>query len=103
MGVAELVESSVALDDFAVDPSLGALGTLPHHFGEGNVDPDFEDFLAGDALESLGHVKFLEWQDRARIGRKPPDLAILHRHGKNAEAISLEQHFGVDHSEESDV
>ena len=34
MGVAELVQPGVTFDDLAIDPGLGALGALPHHFGE---------------------------------------------------------------------
>ena len=97
VGVADLVETRVAFDDLVVDPGLGTLGALPHDFDEGNVDADFEGFLASNALESLGHVEFLERQDRSRIGGEPSDLAILHRHWKDAEAIPLEQDFGRNH------
>ena len=97
VSMAKLMEARVAFEDLFIDPGLGAFGALLHDFDEGSVDPDFENFSSSDPLESLGHVEFFEREDRARIGREPADLAILHCHGKNAEAISLEQDFRIDH------
>ena len=39
----------------------------------------------------------VERQDRARLGGKPSDLAIFHRHGKDAEPIGFQQEVGIDH------
>ena len=45
----------------------------------------------------LRDMEFLQRQDRARVWREPLDRAIGHRHGENAEAVSLEQDFRVNH------
>jgi hypothetical protein len=97
VGVAELVETSIAFDDLIIDPRLRTSRALLHDLGKGNVDPDFEGFFSDDPLKSLRDVEFLERKDRARIRGKPSNLAILHRHRKNAEAISLEQDFRINH------
>ena len=99
MRVPEFVQPRVALDDLVVDPGLGALRAFAHDFSERNVHADLEDFFPRDALEGMRNVEFLEGENRARIGRKPFDFAVLHRHGKHAETISLEQDFRIDHGE----
>jgi hypothetical protein len=98
VGVAKLKESRVTFDDLLVNPCLGPLSALPHHFDERGVDSNFKGFLSDGALESLRHVEFSQGEDRARIWGKPPDLTVLHRHWKKAKAISLEQAFGINHS-----
>ena len=42
-------------------------------------------------------MKFFQRQDGARIGRKPFDRAIGHRHWENPEPIPLQQDFRVNH------
>src|SRR3954466_3297047 len=101
--LAELMEPGVAFNDLAVDPGFVTLRALAHHFRERNVDPDLEGFLSHHALEGVRNMKFPQRQDCPRVGRKPPNLAVSHRHGKNAETISLEQYFGLNHGEESDA
>lgn len=68
MRMAELVKARVAFDDLVVDPGFGTVGALAHHLPEGSVDPELENFFAGDALESLRHMKLLQRKNRARIG-----------------------------------
>jgi hypothetical protein len=42
-------------------------------------------------------VKVLQWNDRARIRRKPGDRIVFHRHRENAEPIALQYKLRVDH------
>lgn len=103
VSVAELMQSGVTLDDLIVDPSLGPSRALSHHFGKGSIDSDFEALFADHPFEGVRHMKLVERQNCPRVGRKPFDLPILHRHGKDAEPVALEQNFGVNHSGESDM
>jgi len=103
MRVAESMQPTVTLDDLIVDPGLGTVRALLNHFGKRSVDSNFEALLSDHALESVRGVKFIERNYRARIGGKPFDLAVVHRHGEHTEAVTLEQDFGVNHSEESDM
>src|SRR5437016_10893678 len=68
MGVSELMQSLVTFDNLITDPGLGPPRTILHHFEEGNVNSDFETLLSHDPLEGVWNVKFVERQDRARIG-----------------------------------
>jgi len=103
MGVTELVQARVTFNDLAVDPGLGPPRALLHHHRERGVEPDLETLPAHDPLEGVRDVKFVQRQDRPRIGGKPFDLAILHCHGKHPELVPLEQDFGSNHSAESDM
>src|ERR1043166_1637250 len=98
MSMSQPMQSRVTLDDLSVDPGFVAVRALLHHFAEGSVHPDLESFPPHHPLEGMRDMKFLQRQDRARVGRKPPNLAVLHRHGENAQLVSLEQDFGIKHA-----
>jgi hypothetical protein len=97
MGMAKLMKPQVARNDFVVNPSLRPPGTLPHDFGKGDVEPDLKFTFAEKPLERVRHVKFVQRQDRARIGREPLDCAIRHRHWKNAKPIALKEDLWINH------
>ena len=68
VGVPELMQSLVTFDDLIIDPGLGPPRALSDHFRECSIDSDFETSLTHDPLEGVWNVKFVERQDRARIG-----------------------------------
>ena len=97
MRVTELMQSRVALDDLGIDPGVVALGAGANDFAKSIIDPDLEDFLALQLAERMRHVKFIERHDGARIGREPFDLTVIHGHRENAQPITLQQKFRIDH------
>src|SRR5437867_10999071 len=102
MRVTQLVQLSVALHNFRVDPGIFTFCASLDHLGKASVDLDFETLFSQDAPQCVRHMKMFQRNDRARIGREPPDGIILHRHRKNAEPITLQQKIGLDHGEASD-
>lgn len=95
--VAEPMQTRVTFNDLIIDPGLGTPRALLHHFGKRNVYSNFKTLLSKNPVESARDVKFIQRKNRARIGRKPFDLAVIHRHGKHAEPVPLEQDFGINH------
>ncbi len=98
MRVTELMQSRVALDDLGVDPGVVPLSAGANDFAKFYVDLDLENFFALQLAERMRHMKFVERNDGARIGREPFDLAIIHRHRENAEPITLQQKFRLNHT-----
>ena len=45
-------------------------------------------------LQSVRHMKISQRQNSARLGRKPFDRAVFHRHRKNTEPVSLSNSSG---------
>ena len=75
---AEAVQRDVALGIVVADPRaivVFPLSTGAHDGFEGVVDANLEPARANDAREPGGNVKIVEWNDTARIGREPGDLA----------------------------
>src|SRR5438477_7013177 len=101
MRVAELMQPCVALDDFAIDPGVLALRARIDHVRKGIVDLDFEKVFPQSAAQRMWHMKIFQWNNRARIGREPPDGVVFHRHWKNTESIALQQKVGLNHLKRS--
>ena len=97
MRVAQSMQPTVTFHNLIVDPGFGTLRALLHHFGKRDINSNFETLLSHRALEGVRDMKFIERKNRAGIGGKPFDLAVIHRHGKHAEAVPLEQNFGSNH------
>src|SRR5689334_13064238 len=100
MCMTKAMQLCVALDDFAVNPSVLTFRASSDYFREHLVDRCFKDFSAQDPPQRVRRMKILQWQNGARIGREPLDRVVFHRHGKNAEAIALQQKFRMDHPEQ---
>src|ERR1700736_5829671 len=96
--MSELVQALIALDDLAIDPGVFAYGTRTNDFTEAIVNLDLENSFPSDAAQSVGHMKIFQRHDRARVGGKPDDRIVFHRHREDAKPIALEQKFRVDHS-----
>src|ERR1041385_6239570 len=92
---AELVQTRIAFDDLIVDPGVGTRGTAPHHLAKVGVDPNLDRLCAKLSLQPMWHMKSIERQNRARVGEKPADLAVVHRHGKTAEPIPFQEEVGI--------
>src|SRR5437762_2608487 len=90
MGVTQLVQSSVALHNFTVNPGIFTFRAAFDHLRKTSVDLDFEKLFSQDTSQCMRHMKMFQRNDRARIGREPSDRIILHRHRKNAEPITLQ-------------
>ena len=98
VGMPEFVQSRVALQDLAVDPRFMAFRAGSHDFGEDGVDANLQAAFVENAPECMRNVEGVQGQNAARIGRKPLDGAILHRHGKHAESIALQEHLRRNHA-----
>ena len=81
----------VARDDLVIDPGVFARGAGSDDFREIGVDSNFEIALPSFASQPMRHMKTIERQDRAWLGRKPTDLVILHRHGEYSEPVSIQE------------
>src|SRR6266403_2499515 len=90
MCITQLVELSVALHNFTVDPGIFTSRTALDYLRKTSVDLDFEKLFSQDAPQCVRHMKIFQRDDRARIGREPPDGIVLHSHRKNAEPITLQ-------------
>src|SRR5438552_17315087 len=100
MRVAELMQPGVALDDFAIDPGVFAFRARIDHVRKGIVDLDFEKVFPQGAAQRMWHMKIFQWNNRARIGREPPDGIVFHRHRKNTESIPFQQNIELNHDGE---
>src|SRR6059036_2586877 len=101
MCMTEAMQLCVALDDFAVNPGVFTFRAGSDYFPERLVDRGFKDFPAQEPPQRVWHMKILQWQDGARIGREPLDRVVFHRHGKNTKPIALKQEFRINHDRES--
>jgi len=90
MGITQLVQPCVALDNFTVDPGIFTFRAALDHLRKASVDLDFEKLFSQDAPQCVWYMKMFQGNDRARIGREPPDGIVFHRHRKNAEPITLQ-------------
>ena len=99
MRVTKLVQPHVTLDNFAIDPGVFALGAGADHFRKTIVDFDLKNSFSQDPAQRVRHVKFFQWQNRARVGREPFDYICFHRHRENTKPIALQQKFRVNHRE----
>src|SRR5215831_15702471 len=97
MCMTEIIQLRVALYDFAVNPSVLTFRAGGDYFQERLVDRGFKNSPAQQASQRVRHMEILQWQNGARIGRKPLDRVVFHRHGKDAEPIALKQEIGVNH------
>ena len=96
--VAELIESRVALDNLVIDPGILSFRARSDHFGKRLVDCGFKNSSAQETSQRVWDVKIFQWQNGARIWRKPFDRVVLHGHGEDTKPIALEQKFRIDHS-----
>ena len=94
MGKAELVQMAVAGENVFIDPSLLAPRTGPHDFLERGINPDLERLGSQSAGQAMGDVKAFDGEDASRIWGEPPDLLILHCHGKDSLGIGFQKQFG---------
>jgi hypothetical protein len=93
----EFMQSCVALDNLGIDPGIFPFRARSDHFGKRLVDCSFKNASAQKTSQRVWNVKILQWQDGARIGRKPFDRVVLHSHGEDTKPIALKQKFRVDH------
>ena len=100
MCASEFMQSGVALDNLGIDPGIFPFRARSDHFGKRLVDCSFENASAQKASQRVWDVKIFQWQDSARIGRKPFDRVVLRSHGEDTKPITLEQKIGVDHIEQ---
>src|SRR6266571_8507201 len=91
MRVTEIVQPHIALDNFTIDPSILTFRASLDHVRKGMVDLDLEKVFSQSAAQRVWHMKIFQWNNRARIGREPPDGVVFHRHRKNTEPIALQQ------------
>src|SRR3954468_17777514 len=97
MSVTEFMQSRVAVDDVAIDPDIFAFGARLDHCRKRFVDSNFKWFSARETAQCMWHMKIIQWQDGARVGREPLNRVVVHGHRKNAESVALEQEVGIDH------
>src|SRR5262249_61732358 len=83
--------------NFAIDPGIFSRSAAENYFAELIVDLDSKKFLSPDAAQGRGNMEALQGNDRARIGREPSNEIVFKRHRKNAEPITLQQKFRIDH------
>lgn len=95
--VAERMQSCVAFNNLAIDPGIFSFRARNDHFGKRLVDRSFKNSSAQETLQRVWHMKIFQWQDRARIGRKPFNRIVPQGHWENTKSIALEQKFWVDH------
>jgi len=98
MSVTELMQPRVAVDDVAIDPGIFAFRARLDYCRKRLVNRNFEGFPARESAQCMWHMKILQRQDGARVGRKPLDRVVVHGHRKNTEPVALEQEVGIDHS-----
>src|SRR6266487_5163173 len=82
MRVTQLVQLSVALHNFRVDPSIFTFRASLDHLRKASVDLDFEKLFSQNASQCVRHMKTFQWNDRARIGREPADGIVPNAIGK---------------------
>src|SRR6266480_2866233 len=85
----ELVQSCVALDNLGINPGIFPFRARSYHFGKRLIDCSFKNALAQKTAQRVWDVKIFQWQDSARIGRKPFDRVVLHSHGEDTKPIAL--------------
>src|SRR5881392_490511 len=96
--IPKLMQPGVALDDLAIDPGVFTRRTGLDHVREMIVDLNLKNFFTQNAPQRMRHVKILQRQNRAWVGREPFDSAVLRRHRENTESIALQQKFGRNHT-----
>src|SRR6516164_7505828 len=97
MSVTELMQSRVAVDDVAIDPGIFAFRARLDYCRKCFVDGNFKRLPAHETTQCMWHMKIVQGQDGARVGRKPLNRFVVHGHRKNTEPVTLKQEFGIDH------
>src|SRR5881227_4101107 len=97
MCVTELMQSHVAFNNFEIDPRILAFRARLDDFRKRVIYRRCKNFFAHETPQRVWHMKIFQGQNCARIGRKPLNRVVLHRHGKNTEPITLQQEFGIHH------
>src|SRR5205809_6632178 len=69
MRVTQLVQLSVALHNFTVDPGIFTFRAALDYFRKASVDLAFEQLFSEDAPQCMWHMKVFQRNDLARIGR----------------------------------
>ena len=100
MCAAKFMQSCVALDNLGIDPGIFPFRARSDHFGKRLVDCSFKNASAQETSQRVWDVKIFQWQDGARIGRKPFDRVVLHSHGEDTKPIALKQKIGRNHLEQ---
>src|SRR5688572_15166489 len=96
---AEPLQFHIRLNDFFRDPGavLPIGGTGAHHAFEVAIDRHLEAPRPDHAGEPRRDVHLVEWNDAPGVRRKPPDLVVFQRHGKDALAIGMHEERWFDH------
>ena len=102
MRATELMQSHVAFNNFEIDPRIFAFRARFDDFRKRAIYRRSKNFFARETPQRVWHMKIFQRQNCSRIGLKPSDLVVLHRHGGNTEPITLQQEFGIDHGERSE-
>lgn len=90
MGMAQVEEPKVTLYDCLVDPGILAPRAGSHDLLEGGIDPQFPGGVPQRLPGAVGHMKGIQGNDPARVGREAPDRPIVHRHGKPTGGVKPE-------------
>jgi hypothetical protein len=91
MGEPKFVEIQIAPHDFWADPGFPAFSACVNNRFKCCIYAHLKAILSETPPKPMRDVKRIERDDAARIGGKPRNLAVLHRHRKNPAAISFEQ------------
>src|SRR5581483_72003 len=73
MGAAELMQPRVAFNNFQINPRVFTFRARLDDFGKGLVPRRLKNFFAHETPQRVWHMKIFQWQNCARIGRKPLD------------------------------
>src|SRR4029077_90437 len=97
MCVTEFMQPRVAVDDVAIDPGIFAFRARLDYCWKRLVDSSYIRLPAEETAQCMWHVKIIQRQDGARVGREPLNGVVVHGHRKNTEPVTLEQKIRVDH------
>jgi len=86
-------------DRLAVLLAIG--GAAFHHVAESAVDRDLEAARPDDPQQAARRVEPIEGQDASRIGRIPPDLAVIHGHREVPGLVGRDEQRRCEHVADS--
>src|ERR1700730_6940556 len=73
MRATELMQSHVAFDNFEIDPRIFAFRARFDDFRKRAIYRRSKNFFTHETSQRVRHMKIFQWQNCARIGRKPLD------------------------------
>src|SRR5262245_21973404 len=97
MRPAEGVQGVITFDDLMVDPGVRPFRTSVDHFIEVGVYSNLDRAHPTLAFQPVRNVKAIERQNGAGVGRKPSNLARLHRHWEDSQTVGVQEQVGIDH------